>query len=152
MPIPSTDSELYLHSPAATFEMYWTSLAAELRGMILEALIHEGNIAHCTSVCREWQIAIEQHNFHSLKLTAQDIPIFKIMATRNLSLIRYIWYFIELRDYNGTECDLDETEDVLDANRATVEDGMRTMFYALSERPPDGNMTLDISIHSPSDP
>lgn len=150
MPIPSTDSELIFHSPATTFEMHWTSLAAELRGMILEALAHEGDVAHCASVCREWQAAIEQLNFHSLKLTARDIPIFKIMATRNLGLIRYIWYSIELRNYDCTECDLDETEDVMDANRATVEDGMRTMFCALSERLPDGNMTLDISIHSPS--
>jgi hypothetical protein len=151
MTTPSTDCELYLHSPAATFAMYWTSLAAELRGMILEALKHEGNVAHCASVCREWQAAIEQHNFHSLKLTTRDIPSFNKMATRNFGLIRYIWYSIELRNYDCTECDLGETEDVMDTNRATVKEGMGAILCALSEHPPDGNMTLDISIHSPSD-
>jgi hypothetical protein len=60
--------------------MFWTSIAAELRIMIPEALIRKENIAHCASACREWQAAIEKHNFHSLNLTAQDVPLFEIMA------------------------------------------------------------------------
>lgn len=111
----------------------------------------ERNVAHCASVYREWQIAIEQLNFHSLKLTSRDITIFKIMAKRNLHLIKYIWYSIELQTYDSMECDLDESEDVMDTNRATVEVGIRIMFCALSEHPPHGDMTLDISIHCPSD-
>ncbi|KAF2877748.1 hypothetical protein BDV95DRAFT_600450 [Massariosphaeria phaeospora] len=131
--------------------MYWTSLAAELRAMILEELIQEGNVAHCASVCREWQAAIEQHNFNSLKLTAQDIPMFKIMATRNLSLIRYIWCCIEVRDYDCAECDLDETPNARETNHATFKDGIRTILCALSKLPLNLNMTFDISIYSPSD-
>jgi len=86
----STDNELEFLFPATNFEMYWASLAAELRGMILEALIHEGNVAHCATVCREWQAALEKHNFHSLSLRVQDIPAFKILGKRQLSLVRYV--------------------------------------------------------------
>ncbi|KAF2737993.1 hypothetical protein EJ04DRAFT_589756 [Polyplosphaeria fusca] len=131
--------------------MDWTSLAAELRNMILEALIHEGNVAYYPSVCREWQSTIERFNFHSFNPTPQDIPVFENMTTRNFGLIKYIWYSIELRNYDCTECDRLETDDQRETNQATVEDGLRTIFCALSEHPPGGNMTLDISIHSPSD-
>jgi hypothetical protein len=77
--------------------------------------------------------------------------MFKQLATRNLGLIRYIWYTIELQDYDWTESNLLPTIELLETNHFIMEDGIRTMFCALSECPPAGNMTLDISIHSPSD-
>jgi hypothetical protein len=112
--------------------MFWTSIAAELRIMILEALIQEGNIAHCASVCREWQAAIEKHTFHSLNLTAQDVPIFEIMAARNLSLVKYIWYSITLQDYDCTQCDMEETEASSKANGAIVADGIQRCSVLLA--------------------
>lgn len=131
--------------------MDWNLLAAELRDMIVQSLICEGNIARCASVCREWQATIERSNFHSLKLTAWDIPVFEKLSKQHLGLVKYIWYSIELLNYDCTECDLDETESVMEANQATVKDGIRAMFLTLSKRPFNGDMTLDISIHSPSD-
>jgi hypothetical protein len=131
--------------------MFWTSIAAELRIMILEALIRIENIAHCASAGREWQVAIEKHNFHSLNLTAQDVPLFEIMAARNLSLVKYIRYSITLQNYDCTQCDVDETKAFSKTNGAIVADGIQTMYRALSKRPCDGDMTLDISIHSLSD-
>lgn len=131
--------------------MNWDSLAAELRDSILQALIHKGNIARYASVSREWQATIEKSNFHSLKLTPCDILIFGKLTTQHLGLVKYIWYSIELLNYDCAECDLDETEDVMEVNQTTVKDGIRGMFCTLSKRPFNGDMTLDISIHSPSD-
>ncbi len=131
--------------------MYWVSLAAELRGMILEALIFEGNVAHCASVCREWQAALEKHNLHSLNLRVQDIPAFKILGKRKLGLVRYVWYSIELQGYDCTACDLDETEAVMETNQTLVQDGLRKILYALRGRQSSGDLTLDISVHSSSD-
>ncbi|KAH7127246.1 hypothetical protein B0J11DRAFT_432859 [Dendryphion nanum] len=131
--------------------MDWNSLAAELRDMILQTLIYEGNIARYASVCREWQATIEKSNFHSLKLTVRDIPVFGKLTIEHRGLVKYIWYSIELLNYDCTECDLHETESVMEVNQTTVKDGIRAMFCTLSKRPFDGDMTLDISIHSPSD-
>ncbi|OAL49040.1 hypothetical protein IQ07DRAFT_654550 [Pyrenochaeta sp. DS3sAY3a] len=131
--------------------MDWDSLAAELRDAILQALIHEGNIARYASVCREWQATIEKSIFHSLKLTPCDIPFLGTLTTQHLGLVKYIWYSIELLNYDCTECDRSETESVRDINRTTIEDGIRVMFCTLSRRPFKGDMTFDISIYSPSD-
>lgn len=58
----------------AAFEMDWMSLPAELRAMVLQALICEGDIATHASVSREWQKAIEIYNFQSLKLKGTYCP------------------------------------------------------------------------------
>jgi hypothetical protein len=131
--------------------MFWASPAAELRGMILEALAHEGRVAHCATVCREWQVALEKRNFRSLNLSVQDVPAFKALRNQTFGLIRYVWYSIELQEYDCTDCDLDETDATMRANQTLVEDGLREMLYALSERPSVGALALDISVHSLSD-
>ena len=131
--------------------MYWASLAAELRGMILGALVHQENVAHCAIVCREWRAALEKQTFHSLNLRVQDIPAFRILGKRKIGYIRYIWYSIELQEYDCTACNLHETEAAMKTNRALVEDGLQNILYALSGRPSSIDLTLDISVHSPSD-
>src|SRR4051794_34580557 len=82
-----------------------TSLPLDIEVMILEHLASGNNIAQYATVCREWQTAIEKLNFHSLSLTAQDVPTLNnIMVKRNLSLIKYIWYSIELQSYDCSDC------------------------------------------------
>jgi hypothetical protein len=88
-----------------------------------------------------------KHNFHLLNLTAQDVPLFEIMAARNLSLVKYTWYSITLQNYDSTQWDVDETKAFSKTNGAIVADGIQTMYRALSKRPCDGDMTLDISFH-----
>ena len=120
--------------------------------MILERLASGNNIAQYATVCWEWQTAIEQQNFHSLSLTAQDVPTLNnIMAKRNLSLIKYIWYSIELQSYDCSDCNHYEPEDEYRATAVAIKDGIRTMFQTLSKHSHSGDMTLDLSIHSPSD-
>jgi hypothetical protein len=62
-----------------------------------------------------------------------------------------MWYSIELLEYDSTECHIDETEDEIATNQVIVEDCLSELFCALSKLPSGGNMTLDISVLSPSD-
>lgn len=113
--------------------MSWTSLPAEIRHLIFEELIRKGNVAYCASVCREWQAAIEKHNFSSLHITVDDIPTFKQTAPRTSSLIQYVWYSIELLDYYIDEYDSDDSGYDAEINQEIVEDCFRALFCALSK-------------------
>ena len=129
-----------------------TSLPPEIRVMILKHLASGNNISQYATVCLEWQTAIEQLNFRSLSLTAQDVPTLNnIMAKRNLSLIKYIWYSIELQSYDCSDCNHHEYEEEHEAAAVAIKDGIRTMLQALSKRSHSRDMTLDLSIYSPSD-
>jgi hypothetical protein len=120
--------------------------------LILKHLASGNNIAQYAPVCREWQTAIEQVNFHSLNLTVQDVPTLNnITAKRNLSLIKYIWYSIELPSYDCSDCNHYECENEHRATSVAIKDGIRTMFATLSKHSHSGDMTLDLSIYSPSD-
>jgi hypothetical protein len=129
-----------------------TSLPPEIWIMILERLASGNNIAQYATVCWEWRTAFEKLNFHSLSLTAKDVPTLNnIMAKRNLSLIKYIWYSIELQSYDCLDCNHYEPGDEYRAIAVAIQDGIRTMFHTLSKRSHSGDMTLDLSIYSPSD-
>lgn len=109
-------------------------------------------MAQCAAVCREWQTTIEQANFHSLSLTSRDLPALdKIMAKRNFSLIKSISYSIKLPSYDRLVCDYLELEYELKAITFAIKYGIRKLFHALSKYPHSGEMTLDLSIYSPSD-
>ncbi|CAI6314209.1 unnamed protein product [Periconia digitata] len=131
--------------------MKWGSLPPEIRCMILKALIDEGNAAYCATVCQEWRTAIEKHNFHSLTLTSKDMPIIESIDSHTFSLIRYIWYRIELEEYGCPACDLYESEEELEINKRIVRSSLYEMLDALSKHPLRGHLTLDITIFSPSD-
>lgn len=91
--------------------MFWTSLAVEIREMILAALIQEGgSVAPFASVCREWQAVIEKQNFSRLKLTVPRLGDFSDIATRKRSQIKYIWLCIEVQEYDCSNCENAGTE------------------------------------------
>jgi hypothetical protein len=119
--------------------------------VILNELVQGKNVGYCASVCREWQRVIERHNFHSLKITSSSLAQFSIMATRNLKLIKYIWYCIKLQEYDCTQCFWSESLGDIYANRKILGNGLRDIFVALRRRPLKGELTLDISVYSPSD-
>lgn len=119
---------------------------------MLEHLISVKNIAQYATVCRKRQKAIEQLNFHSLSLTAQDVPTLdNIMAKRSLNLVKYISYSIELERCDCSDCNCYESEDEYMAAAVAIKDGIRAMLQTLSKRSYSGDMTLDLSIYSPSD-
>ncbi len=130
----------------------WSRYPVEIRLMILEALIRDGcSLASSAAVSREWQTIIERHNFSRIKLTLLRLVNFDSMIRRNRSLVRYIWFCLELQRYNCTECDPQPLEGMSDADNALITTAFLHLFSTLSTWESDGNLLLDISVHSPSD-
>ncbi|KAF2815552.1 uncharacterized protein BDZ99DRAFT_550438, partial [Mytilinidion resinicola] len=100
--------------------------------MIVIALIKGGgNVAKFASVCRESQAVIEKPNFSRLKLTVPRLADFSDIATRKRSHMKYIWLYIELQENHSRS--------------------IKSVFRILGKWNPQGRLTLDISVQSPSD-
>ncbi|GKZ72299.1 hypothetical protein AnigIFM60653_008702 [Aspergillus niger] len=132
----------------------WHSLPAEIRILVLEALVQDGcSLAGFATVSRQWQTIIEQHNFAPIKLTLSHFDDYGLMIQRNRALVRYIWLCLELEEYDCMLC--------APSTRATMQMGyrddcliikaFRELFSTLSAWKLNGNLLLDFSIHSPSD-
>jgi hypothetical protein len=132
--------------------MYWDSLPRELRLEILEALGRQGNIARYASVCQEWQATLSKYTFHTLSLRAQDLPVFKLINKRHLELVRYIWFSIRVRGPCCIQFNIPKEQDgVHPVNQMILQQNLQELLYALSVRSSAGNLTLEISLHPPSD-
>ncbi|TVY84502.1 hypothetical protein LSUE1_G000647 [Lachnellula suecica] len=83
----------------------WPKLPAEIRLAVLEALLQNGcSLASLATVSREWQALIEPHNFSRIKVAASRVVDLGSMLQRNRSLVRYIWFCLELQEYDCPEC------------------------------------------------
>ncbi|KAK7965783.1 uncharacterized protein PG986_000060 [Apiospora aurea] len=139
----------------------WDGLPKEIRLLILEHLIQDGcSLGPLATVSREWQTKIEQHNFARIKVTRSRFPDLNRMTHRNRALIRYIWFCLELADYDCTGCEtyipsfngeLVKPHDSDSDYHDTVTGALNYLFWLLSAWEPHGSLTLDISMHSPSD-
>lgn len=123
-------------------------LSDEFRLMIFDCLVHDGcSLASLAAVSLEWQSVVEHHNFARLTLTPSRLSAFELIAQRKRALIRYIWLRIELEDDSRS----------IRLRVSSVNDGLlqtvfESLFSALSGwKPDDGNLTLDISVHSPAE-
>lgn len=133
----------------------WGYLPTEIRLLILEVLLQDGcSLAGFATVSREWQATIERHNFARIKLTGSRLTDFGSIIPRNRALVRYIWLCLELEKYRCLRCHyvdlenwrLSENDDIL------IFAVFKNLFSTLSRWEPNGNLLLDISVHSPSDP
>jgi hypothetical protein len=140
----------------------WGGLPREIRLLILEALMQNGcTLSHLTTVSREWQTDLERHNFARIKLTPSRIIDFSSMVYRNRALVRYIWFCLELDDYDCTTCapcrqrltedEFDEAFTISDTDYCPITASFQNLFSILSTWEPRGDLVLDISIYSPSD-
>lgn len=75
------------------------------------------------------------------------------MVYRKRALVRYIWICLELDEYDCTQCASKEAESVLidDTDHCPITASFQLLFSALSAWEPNGDLTLDISVYSPSD-
>ncbi|TGO51213.1 hypothetical protein BOTNAR_0364g00140 [Botryotinia narcissicola] len=75
------------------------------------------------------------------------------MLHRNRSLVRYIWLFLELQEYDCNECDTHDAElfSISNINNTLITTGILNLFTTLSVWEPGNSLLLDISVHSPSD-
>ncbi|KAI1348559.1 hypothetical protein F5Y01DRAFT_306650 [Xylaria sp. FL0043] len=140
----------------------WDDLPREIRLLILEALIQDGcTLARLATVSREWRAEFERFNFARIRLTPSRLVNFSAMTHRNGALVRYIWFCLELDDYDCTRCAPTHrtlTEDevleafiVSDTDHCPITTAFEDLFSALSTWDPNGDLVLDISIYSPSD-
>lgn len=124
--------------------------------MILDVLVKDGGckLACAAAVSRGWQAAIEPHTFAHIRLPLSRIAQLNSMTKRTRTLVRSLWFCIELERYDCTECNkvknlgatsYRENELILEA--------FRSLFSALSAWEPDPNatLTLDTSLYSNSD-
>lgn len=132
----------------------WSCLPAEIRGLVLQALLQDGcNLAGCAIVCREWQMIIEQHNFAQITLTLPHFADFGPMTHRNRALVRYTWLCLELEEYDCTLCSPGDLEmmGISNKDNILITTAFEYLFSTLSTWEPNNNLLLDISVHSPSD-
>ncbi|KAK4241607.1 hypothetical protein C8A03DRAFT_40959 [Achaetomium macrosporum] len=140
----------------------WDGLPREIRLLILEALMQDGcTLARLATVSREWQTKLERYNFARIRLTPLHVVDFGSMIHRNRALVRYIWFCLELDDYDCTKCapahqtltdqEWEEAFAVGDTGNCPITTAFQSLFSILSTWEPKGDLILDISIYSPSD-
>ncbi|KAH8666776.1 hypothetical protein BX600DRAFT_539978 [Xylariales sp. PMI_506] len=100
----------------------WETLPREIQLRILEFVLSDGcSLAQLATVSTQWQTIIERHNFQQINLTLWRIPDFGPMTRRNRALVKHIRLSLEIDEYDCSKCGA------------------------------QGNLKLDISVHSPSD-
>lgn len=136
----------------ATDKESWGYLHPELQHMILEALLQTGgSLASFATVSREWQTVIERHNFARIKLTPSRLSGLDSMISRNRALVGYIWFCIELQEYDCTRCASQVMQGMIDDDSSIITTAVEDLCSSLSTWEPHGALVLDISVHSPSD-
>lgn len=129
-------------------------LPPEIQLIILDALLQDGcSLASFATVSREWQAIIERHNFARIKLTPSRLADLNSTVRRNRHLVGYVWLCLELQEYDCTECATQNSElwPVSDTDNILITTAIQRLFSTLSAWEPDGDLLLDISVHSPSD-
>ena len=140
----------------------WDDLPSEIRLLILEALMQDGcELGRLATVSREWQTELERHNFARIKLTPSRLVDFSSMIYRNRNLVGYIWFCLELDNYDCTKCapesimltqdELVEAFTITDTDNCPITTAFQNLFSILSTWDLNGDLTLDISIYSSSD-
>ncbi|KAL6874753.1 hypothetical protein J3F83DRAFT_728589 [Trichoderma novae-zelandiae] len=134
--------------------MIWSQFPPEIKRMILEALTGDKNcrLSNAAVVSREWQAVIEPHIFAYIRVTSQRIAQLNAMTQRNRDHVRYIWFCIELEQYDCRKCSFDpKSLQTSHSENKVILKSFQSLFTALHTWEPSGSLTLDISLYSKSD-
>lgn len=140
-------------------------LLAEIQLLILKDLMQDGScsLGPLATVSKEWQIEIEKRNFAQIKVTTSHLREFESMAHRNRTLVRYIWFCVELEEYDCIDCGRSfalaselgwqqhRCPIMSDPDNWPITRAFHDLFSILSTWESNGDLILDISIYSPSD-
>jgi hypothetical protein len=131
----------------------WSSLPTEIRHLILYILAKEtSGLSRYASVCREWQKVIERVNFSHLRVTPSCLSLLDIFARSRRAILRCIKFCILLQEYDCSQCDLVPEIDWQERDQGIIDHALRALMFTLAMwEPCDSSLTIDISIHSPSD-
>ncbi|PTB62163.1 hypothetical protein BBK36DRAFT_1172722 [Trichoderma citrinoviride] len=135
--------------------MIWSQFPPEIRHTILEALTEDKNcrLSNAALVSREWQAVIEPHIFAYIRVTPKRIAQLNAMTQRNRDHVRYIWFCIELEQYDCRKCDSISSIAVQTSHsdNKLILASFQSLFTALNTWEPNRSLTLDISLYSKSD-
>ncbi|VUC24435.1 unnamed protein product [Clonostachys rosea] len=130
----------------ASTEVSWGKIPAEIWLQILKTLLLDGaSHAKLATVSRKWQAIVEPYNFARIKVTPARLADFNSMTYRNRHLVTYLWLCLELEEYDYL------LNRVTNADNHLIASSFLKLFENLRSWDPHGNLTLDISIYSPSD-
>ncbi|WQF88141.1 Putative F-box domain-containing protein [Colletotrichum destructivum] len=140
----------------------WDGFPTEIRLQILQYLMQDGcTLYRLATVSREWQTQIERHSFARIRPTPSRRVNFGTMIQRNRALVRYIWFCLELDEYDYTTCvrprrtflgvAWEEEFEISDTDKCPITTAFRNLFAVLSTWDLHNDLMLDISIYSPSD-
>ncbi|KAF5588407.1 PRANC domain-containing protein [Fusarium pseudocircinatum] len=133
---------------------FWGNLPPEIQADIIRILPSVGGkCGQLVTVCRAWQMILEPLNFAEISLTVLRLMESRDILFRKRNLIRYIWFRIELKEYDCIQC-CNEDPDLwgLDnIDNQLIIDAFEGLFTMLSAWEPRGDLVLDISVYSPSD-
>ncbi|OLN97662.1 hypothetical protein CCHL11_09623 [Colletotrichum chlorophyti] len=89
----------------------------------------------------------------SLTLPRLSNPESKAILFRKRNLIRYIWFRVELQQYNRNLCEPKDRDSwgLDDADNSFIADAFQILLSTLSTWEPRSDLVLDISVYSPSD-
>ncbi|KAG8160953.1 hypothetical protein KVR01_009217 [Diaporthe batatas] len=138
--------------PIASSFPPWAAWPPVVQHMILKALIEDGcSLARLAPVSREWQDVIEAHNFAKIKITPLRLVHFRARTRRNRFRVKYIWLCVELDNYTCCEASFGGRRCVSQSDLDLVKATIGILFAEISRWAPNGELVLDISVHSPSD-
>lgn len=140
-------------------------LPREIEMLILKDLMQDDSwsLGSLATVSKEWKTEIEKRNFAQIKVTRSRLREFDSMTHRNRALVRYIWFCVELEEYDCIDCgrsfalasELDWQQHrhpfMSDPDNWPPTKAFHDLFSVLSTWEPNGDLILDISIYSHSD-
>ncbi|KAL7796866.1 ABC transporter transmembrane region 2 domain-containing protein [Trichoderma ceciliae] len=139
----------------------WSLLPEEMRLQVLETLAHSSNgkrgLTNYALVCSSWQSLFEKANFRRLILHQSDLDDLARIPRRCWPYVRHIWLRIELGEYHPpSEVIRPERLEDTAAYNDLIEFAVGNLFATLKSwekvvEPAFRGMTLEMSIHSPSD-
>lgn len=106
------------------------------------------------TVSREWQEFFERWTFRHLTLHQSDLAEFgKIMQDNNnrQMSVKFVCLRIELPEYDCKKCKKGKSPKEVRANQRLFTTAVWDLFFILSQWEEHGDVTLEISVHSPSD-
>lgn len=113
---------------------------------ILEALVLHEDSARYASICRAWQIIIEQKIFARLKVTRSRLAGFSDIGYRHRHLVKYIWFSIEPSEHHCPHCGCVGIYGWHPVPIITIRKAIQDLVIQLSTWEPSGSLLLDISV------
>ncbi|KAK6855518.1 hypothetical protein PG995_007669 [Apiospora arundinis] len=127
----------------------WAGLPTEIRLMIFQALIQDGcPLSGLVTVSEEWRSQLEPYNFADIRVRPSNLVEFASMTRRSRALVRYIWFCVELNEYEYCAC---WWHDSVNTDHWLIRAALAGLFSILSTWEASENLILDISVYSPSD-